>query len=283
MILVDALIDTRLYTSEWSLTNLIFTPYLFFKINVVNSISLFYGVHTWHWYITQGLPVILTTFLPFFLYGLYTTYHTSLIFHRVKSLLYLTTWVISIYSLLPHKEFRFIFPIVPILHMISAYGLLQLTGSKKRSKQLMIFLLLTQLPLSLYLSLWHQRGVMDVMHYLRDQPTESISFLMPCHSTPYYSILHKKTPMWFLTCEPPLDPTTLDESDAFYHDPLTFLQELKNRTWPTSHLVLFDNLNPILAPYLTDLGYTESKRFFNSHFHDDPRRRGDVIVMSLSP
>lgn len=271
------MIDTRLYTTQWTLTNLIFTPYLFFKTNVINNISLFYGVHTWHWYLSQGIPFILTSYLPVYIYGLYCIYQTPTIYKRIKTLIYLSIWVIFIYSLLPHKEFRFIFPIVPIFLMISAYGLQRIPKWRNR---ILLFLTITQLPMALYTTVWHQRGVMDVMQWLRTQPTSSISILMPCHSTPYYSILHKNTPIWFLTCEPPLNATVLDESDEFYRNPIEYLNSQEN-IWPTSHLILFESLIPKLNLYLNQLGYVECKRFFNSHFHPDPRRRGDVVVMCL--
>jgi phosphatidylinositol glycan class B len=270
-------IDTRLYNTSWDFQELIFTPFLFFKVNVVNSISLFYGVHTWHWYLTQGIPIIFTTFLPFLVYGFYCIYTDKTIYHRFKTLLFLSVWVIIIYSLLPHKEFRFIFPIVPILLMVVAYAI-QHIGSLRWRKRIILFLITTQLPLALYLSLWHQRGVIDVMLWMRTQPVKSIGILMPCHSTPWSSILHKDIPMWFLTCEPPLKETTLDEADLFYQDPIDYLNTM-NHTWPT-HLVLFDQLK--IDDYLKEMGYIECKRFFNSHFHDDARRKGDVLVMCQS-
>jgi phosphatidylinositol glycan class B len=248
-------------------------------VNVVNSISLFYGVHTWHWYLSQGIPVIFTTFLPLLVYGFYRIYTQPVIYQRIQLLLYLSLWVITIYSLLPHKEFRFIFPIVPILLMVSAYGLQQI-GSTRWRKRIILLLMVTQLPFALYVSLWHQRGVVDVMLWLKQEPTvKSIGVLMPCHSTPWYSIIHKDIDMWFLTCEPPLDDTILDEADMFYQNPLQFLKTQQQYAWPTSHLVLFDNLMPTLENYLRQEGYTECKRFFNSHFHDDSRRRGDVVVL----
>lgn len=282
--MANAIIDTRIYQKSWDLQQLVFTPFLFFKVNVVNSISLFYGVHTWHWYLSQGLPVIFTTFLPFLAYGFYRIYTNKLIYHRVQSLLCLAIWVIVIYSLLPHKEFRFIFPIVPILLMVSAYGLQQIGSSSRWRKRMILFLVVTQFPFALYLSLWHQRGTMDVMLWLRSQQqVESIGVIMPCHSTPWYSIMHKEIPMWFLTCEPPLEKSkanTLDEADQFYQDPVAFLQtHQQDRLWPTSHLVLFDNLLPQVQDLLSEQGYKECKRFFNSHFHDDFRRRGDVVVL----
>jgi hypothetical protein len=54
-------------------------------------------------------------------------------------------------------------------------------------------------------SLW-QRGTEDVMYYLskeaHDGRVKSVLFLMPCHSTPYYSTLHYNVPMRFLDCTP---------------------------------------------------------------------------------
>jgi GPI mannosyltransferase 3 len=36
----------------------------------------------------------------------------------------------------------------------------------------------------------------------RDERVKSVLFLMPCHSTPYYSTLHYNLPMRFLDCTP---------------------------------------------------------------------------------
>ncbi|OAD01713.1 glycosyltransferase family 22 protein, partial [Mucor lusitanicus CBS 277.49] len=283
VVALDVVVDTRLYNQGWTdfMRHLVFTPYLFFKINVVNNVSLLYGVHTWHWYVSQGIPFIFTTFLPLIGFGLYRIYTTPM-FNRIKSLLYLSMWVVTIYSLLPHKEFRFIYPIVPLILMIAAYGLQQV-GSSRWRKRIMLFLVATQIPMALYTSIWHQRGVMDVMLWIRSLPanTTTVGVLMPCHSTPWYSVVHDPIPMWFLTCEPPLTPDTnvLDEADQFYANPTAFLaSHQQDRIWPTTHLLLFDNLVPDIRDYLDDQGYRECRRFFNSHFHDDRRRRGDVVV-----
>jgi phosphatidylinositol glycan class B len=268
----NAWLDTRLYRSS----NWVFTPLTFFQINVVNSISLFYGVHTWHWYLTQGLPVIFTTMLPMIGYGLYSMSPATK--ERMRPLLMLVAWVVSIYSLLPHKEFRFLFPVVPVLLMVVAYGIQRL--QTKWRKRVMWMLVLTQLPMALYLSLWHQRGVVDVMKWLRVQEG-SVGVLMPCHSTPWFSIIHQPRSMWFLTCEPPLaaDPAYQDEADRFYMDPIGFLKlEAPERIQKSKYLVLFDSLVPHLDGYLEAQGFKECQRFFNSHFHDDARRRGDVLV-----
>ncbi|GAB1607087.1 hypothetical protein Ahia01_000991500, partial [Argonauta hians] len=64
-----------------------------------------------------------------------------------------------------------------------------------------------------------------------------VLFLMPCHSTPYYSYIHSPVGMRFLTCEPdlpsphtsPTSPTPyLDEADMFYLDPVGWLRAQYN-------------------------------------------------------
>ncbi|VEL31024.1 unnamed protein product, partial [Protopolystoma xenopodis] len=55
----------RLFYGRWtcSLVN-------FLHFNMLADAGAFYGVHAWHWYITEGLPVLLSGQLPFFLAGL---------------------------------------------------------------------------------------------------------------------------------------------------------------------------------------------------------------------
>jgi phosphatidylinositol glycan class B len=44
------------------------------------------------------------------------------------------------------------------------------------------------IPIGLYLSFRHQRGVLDATDFIRTQLTskDEVLFLMPCHSTPLY-------------------------------------------------------------------------------------------------
>ncbi|EEE56164.1 hypothetical protein OsJ_05068 [Oryza sativa Japonica Group] len=79
-------------------------------------------------------------------------------------------------------------------------------GHLSRFQLSVILLILTNVPMALYMSLYHQRGTEDVMFYLsreaQDGRVKSVLFLMPCHSTPYYSTLHYNLPMRFLDCTP---------------------------------------------------------------------------------
>ncbi|CAG8555451.1 1966_t:CDS:2 [Paraglomus occultum] len=202
--------------------------------------------------------------------------------NALRTLFFLLVWVISGYSLLSHKEFRFIQPLLPIFIMFTSFGITQYLSSRVRiSKLLLVLLVVTNLPVGIYMSLIHQRGVVDVMSYLRKEAqngrVSEIGFLMPCHSTPGYCNLHVNVPIWFLTCEPPIEvpenelDNYMDESDMFYADPVGFLQrefdkvprdnmmhvhDSNKRKWP-SHLVMFENLMSDIGTLLTDSSYHE--------------------------
>ncbi|KAF5358067.1 hypothetical protein D9756_001353 [Leucocoprinus leucothites] len=239
---------------------LIFTPYNFLKTNI-SSVSLFYGKNTWHYYLTQALPILCTTALPFTLHGIYTTVTKR---QRgggaaLKNMLGVLIWSITIYSLAGHKEWRFIHPLLPLLHTFAAKSLVEFsspartkvaktkTNKEKTSASALlpplrrshIVLLLSTLPVSIYVVLLYCSGPISVLSYLRSLPTnatmidgrqqpQSVGFLMPCHSTPGQAYLHKPTwEVWSLGCEPPLQGQNLslyrDQTDLFFDKPIDYI------------------------------------------------------------
>lgn len=136
----------------------------------------------------------------------------------------LIAWTIGIYSLAGHKEWRFIHPLLPLLHILAATSLVYLydakatrTGLPKKSRvfpirKLHLCLLLLNLPAIYYVARVHGRAQIEVMHYLRSLPpseVRSAGFLMPCHSTPWQAYLHLHSladdgKLWAIGCEPPL-------------------------------------------------------------------------------
>lgn len=90
---LTALIDRWMY-GYWTLV-----PLNFLKFNFLSSGGDFYGTHPWHWYFSQGFPVMVFSFLPLTVYGIWISkrwYYAGLI-----------GWVLGVYSLLGHKEFRY--------------------------------------------------------------------------------------------------------------------------------------------------------------------------------
>src|SRR6266850_3507075 len=187
----------------------------FLRVNV-SSVSLFYGSAPWHYYLTQAFPLLVGPTLPFVLHGAYLAFMESSRHRRL--LLYTVIWTSAVFSCVGHKEWRFLHPLVPIMHLLAARSLISLydrssprnsprnTGLSMKRTHLVLLTLLSIAP-SLYVMRWHSSAQIGVLSYLRDRPdTElrSIGFLMPCHSTPAQSHLHRRIPLWHLSCEPPL-------------------------------------------------------------------------------
>ncbi|KAF6156388.1 hypothetical protein GIB67_031509 [Kingdonia uniflora] len=285
---LTCLLDWSVYGS-W-----IFVPLNFLKFNFLSSGGDYYGTHKWHWYYSQGFPVMLFTFLPFSTVGIFQS--------KQWKLSGLMSWVLGLYSVLGHKEFRFVFPVLPIALMFAGYSLARLDSpSSSDSKQeralgarnkcpskvqlAILFLLATNIPMALYMSLVHQRGSEDVMMFLSKEAlnneVKSILFLMPCHATPYYSTLHRDLPMRFLDCTPSDEKGVIDESDRFMMDPVEFMSDMVKDWSLPSHIVLFDSQERLLKELLTSKSFGEMKRFFHAHFKVDRDLQASVVVYCL--
>ncbi|KAK0760149.1 hypothetical protein N5P37_007229, partial [Trichoderma harzianum] len=91
-----------------------------FYYNAVLGSSSNWGVSPWHYYFTSALPRLLLNPLCFPLIGL-ALFHRATS-HRVRHLLIPSLAFITIYSIQPHKETRFIFYAVPPLTAAAAVG-----------------------------------------------------------------------------------------------------------------------------------------------------------------
>ncbi|GAA6054341.1 hypothetical protein JCM3770_003326 [Rhodotorula araucariae] len=226
-----------------------FTPLRFLHINVLKSISLFYGANSPHFYLSQGIPLLLATQLPFFLDGLACLYRRRVPARSPSGLRTLTgvlAATTAAYSLLSHKEWRFLHPLLPIMHLLVALSLVQRFNSTSsesasrisstlRVRPAHIALVLASVPPALYLTAFHGLGQARVPAHIHATLPKSVGYLMPCHSTAWQAGMHARwletggvgERAWFLTCEPPVlgqDPSTYaDQSDHFYASPCAYL------------------------------------------------------------
>ncbi|KAL1600357.1 glycosylphosphatidylinositol anchor biosynthesis [Nothophoma quercina] len=335
----------RFYYGLWTLP-----PLRFLYFNIAQSLAVFYGRNRPDYYFTEGLPLLLTTTLPFAAVGLWQSLRgsstqgsnndASLVSRNILPRLAWTCLLMTIMlSLISHKEVRFLYPILPFLHILSAGPLSRFIPARPPFERRLIIgvLLIFNILIALYASQVHQRGVIDVLHWIRHKHevrnslsssfsassppraflNTTVGFVMPCHSTPWRShLMYPEIDAWALSCEPPLNiplaerSTYLDEADEFYINPgpkrwlrdnMESVQTITNtgsrsaqfaaqqdpkfkvsyrRAWP-QNLVFFGALEDELQEVLSDTRYKECWRGFNSHFHDDSRRIGDVIVWCL--
>lgn len=236
------------------------------RINL-SSISLVYGRNVWHYYLTQAIPILCASSLPLVAKGLYLGLRPSPHSPHPKdpkssisasgNLRILTgtvLWTLAIYSFSGHKEWRFIHPMLPILHVFAAKALVESTASNTVERQANaqgnfftfirtaprshLTLLSLQLPAIFYCVAYRSSPQVSVMGYLQSLSQNggeirSIGFLMPCHSTPWQSHLHNPHldhpgRLWAIGCEPPLEGQDIDEykdqTDVFYESPLDYLK-----------------------------------------------------------
>lgn len=205
-VLASIFIDYQYYSK------IVFVPLRFAEFNIGQGISSFYGTHPFHFYFTQGLPLVLLTFAPLCAYGAYKCDPEK------RSLLYMCLFVVTFLSTLAHKEFRFLMPIVSPLLIYAGVGLLHIQRydmlhrrnfQSSLTKKVIMILLVSNMGLGFYLGTIHKRGVVQVTEWIRTRAgaglVTSVLFLMPCHSTPFYSHTYHDIPMRFITCLPPLD------------------------------------------------------------------------------
>lgn len=284
----------------------------FFKFNVSDSLSSFYGISRVDFYFLQAIPILLLNYLPFFLYGIAITQWSE---SKTLCLFYLL-----VFTAIPHKEFRFIYPLMPFLLMYSASGITKISSkvSIRFMKVIMVLTISTSIGISYYFSQIHEQGELQIPTTLRNLILEdtnhaeyrksSIGFLTPCHSTPFQSHFHLNdavVDIWFLTCEPPLKKNLKpgvsiqdyqDESDYFYNDPAGFMRDnfpldmdpsfpaIKTAQWPhqwPQYLVFFENLWDSNYEFqeMISSHYELIDNIWNAPFHWDDRRLGDLLIL----
>ncbi|CAH8875671.1 unnamed protein product [Trichobilharzia szidati] len=261
---------------RWAFGKWTINQWNFVKFNVLHGGSGVYGVQPWHWYLSQGLVVMLLTQTPLVLgfiiiyikYGPFSRkdfeeYSEKIGYSSVSRrrlfrdptgiCIIVILWTVMCYSFLSHKEFRFIFPLIPLgmyfcgvtsVWFIHRYKsrLQSLRSQYSRRRYLICFILVTQIPLALYTCQVHQRGGLQAVSFLNEEISRkqlgrsneltTVLCLMPCHTVPSIGYLHKNITFRQLSCEPDLrkfkpdnnNYQYTDEADVFYENPKLWLE-----------------------------------------------------------
>jgi phosphatidylinositol glycan class B len=137
-----------------------FTPYNYFNVNIIQKYVDQFGSSPWYEYFIQafkdGVPPLSLFFIFTFLL-LWIKFPKSL-------LTWITLPFFVVHSLIAHKEFRFIFPIVFFLPMIFTFLIMELNLVVKKSW--VILFQVFNIPLLIYFSLIPASNLMNYYQHL---------------------------------------------------------------------------------------------------------------------
>ncbi|TLD05130.1 uncharacterized protein PgNI_09839 [Pyricularia grisea] len=187
-VLAVSVLADRFYFGFWT-----FPPHNWLHFNLSQSLSLFYGRNDWHYYLSQGIPLLTTTCLPFVCMGLWKSTGLAPVpgltvsqSNAVKTLSFAVFSLVGALSTISHKEVRFIYPLLPILHVIAAPYVYAFFTSHKatspstekksapskpllRHKYILGGCLAINIIIGGYLSAFHQPAPLSVLHFLRHE------------------------------------------------------------------------------------------------------------------
>ncbi|RYP79212.1 hypothetical protein DL771_000190 [Monosporascus sp. 5C6A] len=179
-----SLLADRQYYGDWT-----FPPFTWMRFNVVHDLAVFYGENDWHYYLTQGIPLLCTTITPFALKGLFKWNNLEAISaepvitgNAIKALSFALLTTISSLSFVAHKEVRFLTPLLPVLHIIAAPHVtsffttaLETAGTCPppalgwKRKPILLAGIIVNIVIGGYLSYFHAAAPISVMTYLRTE------------------------------------------------------------------------------------------------------------------
>jgi len=109
-------LDTHMWNRPWS--DLLWPEGMVLFFNTVLNKSSEWGTQPFHWYFTSALPRALLVAFPLIPFGVASSLRTkNFVGVAIPSLVF-----VALYSALPHKEVRFLFPVLPALTLTAAVG-----------------------------------------------------------------------------------------------------------------------------------------------------------------
>lgn len=171
-LLIIAFADYSFY-GQW-----LCTPLKFAQFNVVEGLSALFGVHSQHWYVTQALPAMLGPQLLLLVVGFSSAWTkvpsgpTAVVgMKKAKRTFRLFCLVVVFtvvpYSFLAHKEFRFVYPVLPLLLILTAWCWTCSPFLWSRRKLLAYGMTAGGVLMVLFFEMGFQRGTLDAIYSLQ--------------------------------------------------------------------------------------------------------------------
>ena len=224
------------------------TPFNFFKSNLIDNIAIFYGSQPFLFYFYSCIPSLFGPLI--------------FVFHKCyKNKFFIFAMIYTLLnSFIAHKEIRYIYPIIPFVTI----AIVPFVGKK-------LFLLNTLLHIcaTVFLGQFHQICQGTITSMISRDPTDTL-FLLPCHSTPFYSHVHQNISLSFLECP----NHGMNPSKEFLLNPSSFVQTLT----PMRQIVVYESFTNNISKWLNDNNYTKIYSHFNTFFFIDGINASDISV-----
>ena len=220
----------------------------FFKFNLMVDVSSQCGVQPIYLYIFIGMWTV--NFVGLFLFPGMLKASKNIPEFRIY--IFSGCWTFCIFSLIGHKEVRFLLPIVALCICVSVYYMQDCVSVLRNQRKFCFLIIFFNISLLSYETFFVQLGPTDVTSYLSTDIESlraksvnsldtkshlSILFMTHCHSTPLYSHIHSDVPIFIAPC--PLITqrdwkSVVDrrQTEIWLNDDTTLLTD-----WP--HLYLF--------------------------------------------
>ena len=242
------------YYSSMSLTSFL-TPVNFMYYNFVKNWAVKFGTQPIYFYFVIAVPQIMVLLTPF-------------LFARKcrQSPFFVVAMVnIAVLSLSPHKEIRYLAPVVPFLILA--------VMSANPPNWILAANAVVQLFVFLFLSRGFLVGQTRIMDYVAENPAPTL-FLLPCYSTPGVFSVHVPVELRVLQCNPAND---FQEAHAFIENPLDFVYTYMTDCNYT-RIVTFASYAELLKDWLALNNMKRSVELFNSYFTIDGINNSHIVM-----
>lgn len=263
---LDSLFYGRLTSTAWN----------FLMFNVVTGGSAHFGTHPWHWLWTQGLPSVLTLQCLPILLGIFTPLRPALL-PLITAVFY-----ILFHSALPHKEQRFLLPVIPLLCLYGGSFFADRRHHKLKT-YFYWFMITANVAVAVYTGLIHQRGPYAAAHAVLEKnhgdEKPNLLLLMPCYSLPGYSFFHDTiSGIKQLDCSPDIEGNGKeDEADVFYNNPLEWIH--RNQLDNFNKIIMYEKMYITLAEELRKRNFTLCDKVFHAHFLTSDRQDHFIVIL----
>lgn len=184
------LLDSLFYSQgqpnfEWTFTGL-----NFLRINLVEGLSKYFGDHPWWFYLVVFGPAMFTVLYPLVLLAIYKYTTETLAKGGSPDIAYMTVFYVIVFSIIGHKEKRFLLPIFPFCVLAVGYLLVR-KAREWRSKvtYIIYFSVYIELLIQAVYLVNHRLWVFTDYMLAKGEPIVSF-YTMKRYDQPWYSNLH---------------------------------------------------------------------------------------------